>query len=405
MRRAALHNLGCKANAYETEKIGEQLAERGFEIVPFAGEAEVYVINTCSVTAIADKKSRQMIRRARRRNPQAIVAAVGCFVEGTELDLAELGCDIALGNRDKSRIVDRIEALLAQRDTADREEEPSCDSAAPGWLSGRTRGLVKIQDGCDRFCSYCIIPYLRGRSRSRPVEEIVSEVRRLCDMGVQEIVLTGIHNSSYQDGNEDLLGLCRAIDGRTEVRRLRLGSLEPHNITRESAKGFAELASLCPHFHLSLQSGSDAVLARMNRRYTTEEFAEGVALLREAFDEPGITTDVIAGFPGETEEEFEEGMAFMRRMRFSDMHVFPYSRRLGTRADAMEGQITERVKEECSEKLIALAGEMAADFGRRWEGREVEVLFETKEEIGGRTLWSGFTREYLRAFMESGEDL
>ncbi|MBR1628262.1 MAG: tRNA (N(6)-L-threonylcarbamoyladenosine(37)-C(2))-methylthiotransferase MtaB [Lachnospiraceae bacterium] len=414
MKRAALHNLGCKVNAYETEKMRKLLEKADYEIVPFSEEADVYVINTCSVTAIADKKSRQMIRRARRKNPKAIVVAAGCFAQGvSEAELAELGCDLAIGNNEKNRLIERLKEYEANAsrfllyrkerwEKGDRFEEWEEETAQN---KSRTRAFVKVQDGCDRFCSYCIIPFLRGRSRSRLVSNVITEIRRLCEAGYQEIVLTGIHVSDYASEGTDLLGLCRAIDRETDVKRLRLGSLEPNVVTEEFAKGLSELPSICPHFHLSLQSGSDTVLRRMNRRYTTAEFAEGVRLLRSSFENPAITTDVIAGFPGETEEEFLEGTVFLERMRFFEMHVFPYSRRPGTKADEMDGQISCAVKDERTAQWIALAERMSEAYRALWDGKEAEVLFERKEKVGEREQWTGFSREYVRFYHSSEEDL
>ena len=415
-RRAALHNLGCKVNAYETEKMKAMLEAGGYEVVDFAEEADVYVINTCSVTAIADKKSRQMIHRARRRNPQAIVVAAGCYVQRPELTPESLDCDIILGNDEKQMLLSRI-ARFEQDGTAQvarhdiNEAGESFEELFDGGSSeriqpaGRTRAFVKVQDGCDQFCTYCRIPYVRGRSRSRSLGSVLAEIRALCGQGYQEIVLTGIHISSYDGDGCGLIGLCEAIDRQTAVRRLRLGSLEPRIVTEDFVRRLADLPSVCPHFHLSLQSGSDTVIQRMNRKYTTADFADSVALLRRFFDNPAVTTDVIAGFPGETETEFAKGRAFLEQMQFYEMHVFPYSRREGTRAARMDGQLPNRVRQERARELIALAQRMSREYRRSWQGREVEVLFEEAETMDGIQYWSGFTREYVRVSHPSDKEL
>ena len=441
--RAALHNLGCKVNAYETEKMQRMLEESGFAVVPFTEAADVYVINTCSVTAVADKKSRQMIHRARRRNPGAVVIAAGCYVQREDVTPESLDCDLIIGNDEKHRLAELVAGMLDHKrkilekelsqnsglpeeqeafwdqearrqihrhdiNSQDEAYEELYDSAADGGQgqqSERTRAFVKIQDGCNQFCTYCIIPYVRGRTRSRSADNVIAEIQMLVGQGYKEVVLTGIHLSSYADGDAGLIDLCERIDRQTGLKRLRISSLEPRIVTEDFVRRLSALPSICPHFHLSLQSGSDTVIARMNRKYTTEEFAAGVGLLRQYFDNPAITTDVIAGFPGESEEEFVRGKAFLEEMRFYEMHVFPYSRRDGTPAAKMKGQLPNRVRQERAGELIALAGQMSEAYRASWKGRQAEVLFEEYEERGGQRIWSGFSREYVRVFVQSEDDL
>ena len=420
-RKAALHNLGCKVNAYETEAMQQLLEEAGYEIVPFHEKADVYIINTCSVTNIADRKSRQMLHRAKKQNPEAAVVAAGCYVQSAAEELkADAAVDVLIGNNRKKDLVPILEAYFAGREagTGDGQEPAQKD---PVWvedlakpssyeslridhIADHTRAFIKIQDGCNQFCSYCIIPYTRGRVRSRRPEEVEAEVRRLTARGYREVVLTGIHLSSYgldfadrQGDQPELLKLMKRLDGIEGLERLRLGSLEPRIITESFAKELAGLRTLCPHFHLSLQSGCDAVLKRMNRRYTTAEYEEGCRILRRWFDRPAITTDVIVGFPGETEEEFRQTEAFLQQIHFYEMHVFKYSRREGTRAAAMEGQLPERVKGVRSDRLLELDRKMSLEYRKCFLGDKKEVLFEEKTEIDGVPYLVGHTREYVKA--------
>jgi threonylcarbamoyladenosine tRNA methylthiotransferase MtaB len=389
MKKAALHNLGCKVNAYETEAMQQLLEAAGYEIVPFSEKADVYVVNTCSVTNIADRKSRQMLHRAKKQNPDAIVVAAGCYVQTRE-DEAKLdpAIDIILGNDKKNELVGSIEALSLTR-TAEH-----------------TRAFIKVQDGCNQFCSYCIIPYARGRVRSRAMDSVIREVERLAAQGYREIVLTGIHLSSYGvDCWDDLLHLIQMVHEVDGIERIRLGSLEPRLITEEFAVALAKMEKICPHFHLSLQSGCDATLQRMNRKYTTEEYEKGCELLRTYFDQPAITTDVIVGFPGETEEEFEETRAFLERIHFYEMHIFKYSRRKGTRADLMDNQIPEEIKTARSAELIALGERMSEEYRKRLVGSCQEVLFEELSDVGEEPMYVGYTREYVRVAAVSGESL
>jgi threonylcarbamoyladenosine tRNA methylthiotransferase MtaB len=389
MKKAALHNLGCKVNAYETEAMQQLLEAAGYEIVPFSEKADVYVVNTCSVTNIADRKSRQMLHRAKKQNPDAIVVAAGCYVQTRE-DEAKLdpAIDIILGNDMKNKLVGVIEELSLTR-TAEH-----------------TRAFIKVQDGCNQFCSYCIIPYARGRVRSRAIDSVIREVESLAAQGYREIVLTGIHLSSYGvDCGENLLHLIQMVHEVEGIERIRLGSLEPRLITEEFAAALAKMEKICPHFHLSLQSGCDATLQRMNRKYTTEEYEKGCKLLRTYFDQPAITTDVIVGFPGETEAEFEETRAFLERIHFYEMHIFKYSRRKGTRADLMDDQIPEEIKTARSAELIALGERMSEEYRKRLVGTCQEVLFEELSDVEGTPMYVGYTREYVRVAAVSDESL
>ena len=420
-KRAALHNLGCKVNAYETEAMRQLLEESGYEIVPFEPGADVYVINTCTVTNIADRKSRQMLHKARKMNPDAIVVAAGCYVEtadgGVEKDPA---IDIILGNNQKNQLVSVIRDFEQKR-AGKRAEEPSgamtkkidinhtkeYENLIIDRTENRTRADIKVQDGCNQFCTYCIIPFARGRVRSRDTQDVLQEVRALAVSGCQEIVLTGIHLSSYGvDLGEgmDLTALIEAVHEVDGISRIRLGSLEPGIVTEKFAYTLAELPKVCPHFHLSLQSGCDTVLKRMNRRYTSGEFREKCELLREAFTLPALTTDVIVGFPGETEEEFAVTEEFLRQIKLYETHIFKYSKRQGTRAAVMPDQVDEQVKALRSERLIALGEENRLAFEESWMGREAEILFEEKNTIAGKEYFTGYTKEYIRAAVLANRD-
>ena len=417
MPKAALHNLGCKVNAYETEAMQQQLEERGYEIVPFDQKADVYIINTCSVTNIADRKSRQMLHRAKKLNPEAVVVAAGCYVQVASDALKEDdSVDIIVGNYNKARLADILEEYMKDRQG---DEDGYVLDIARAWeyeelhvsrLGEHTRAFIKVQDGCNQFCSYCIIPYARGRVRSRKPEDVEAEVKGLVARGYREVVLTGIHLSSYgtehMEGSPvkggdwdsgplwDLIERIHRVEG---LERIRLGSLEPRIITREFAEKLAGLPEFCPHFHLSLQSGCDATLKRMNRHYTTEDYLRRCGILREIFDHPAIITDVIAGFPGETEEEFEETRRFLETVRFYEMHVFKYSKRQGTRAAVMEDQVSEQVKARRSDVLLELEKTMSREYRERFAGSRVSVLFEEAAEIGGKWYMMGHTPQYVRA--------
>lgn len=413
MKKAALHNLGCKVNSYETEAMQEILEQNGYEIVPFEAKADIYIINTCSVTNMADRKSRQMLHRAKKKNPDAVVVAAGCYVQaaGEEL-LQDEAVDILIGNNEKVNLPEILRAWEEEHAPGrihDMTHEKEYEELSLSRTTEHTRAYVKIQDGCNQFCSYCIIPYTRGRVRSRRITDILTEVQRLADNGYQEVVLTGIHLDSYgvdfPSGEENLLSVVREIAKIEGIRRIRLGSLEPRIMTEEFVRGLAENEKLCPHFHLSLQSGCDETLKRMNRKYNTQEFRECCERLRKYFREPALTTDVIVGFPGETEEEFETTVNFLKEIRFYETHVFKFSRRKGTRADRMDGQIPEPVKTERSEALLKLTAENSRAYRERLIGSTVEVLMEETFSSGGKNYQVGHTKEYVRVAVESGGQL
>ena len=442
-RRASLHNLGCKVNAYETEAMEQLLAAAGYEIVPFGETSDVCIINTCSVTNVADKKSRQMLHRAKAKNPDAVVVAAGCYVQAAAGELLKDGAvDIIIGNNKKKELVSILEEYFQRRakpeswkDEEHREcrkeqEDSHVIDIGSTWeyedlyisrVAEHTRAFIKVQDGCNQFCSYCIIPYTRGRVRSRRPEDVEAEVRQLAASGYREVVLTGIHLSSYgidrremgeadwleSSGDSDgskaggrgqaLLALIQRIHQIDGVERIRLGSLEPRIVTEEFARSLAKLPKVCPHFHLSLQSGCLETLKRMNRHYTPEEYLECCRRLRRVYDDPAITTDVIVGFPGETEEEFARTQRFLETVGFYEMHVFKYSRRKGTRADRMPEQVPEPVKGQRSDILLAMEADMSQDYRKRFLGRRVSVLWEEEIPINGETCMAGYTREYIRA--------
>ncbi|SHI48395.1 tRNA (N(6)-L-threonylcarbamoyladenosine(37)-C(2))-methylthiotransferase MtaB [Pseudobutyrivibrio xylanivorans] len=407
MKKAALHNLGCKVNAYETEAMEELLKKDGFTIVEFDEIADVYVINTCSVTNIADRKSRQMIHKCKKLNPTACVVAAGCYVQNFGNEVAdELGADIILGNNKKNELVDRIHDYFGNLDSNDgpimdwidiNDGNVSYENMHIEKDSEHTRAFVKVQDGCNQFCSYCIIPFARGRIRSRDIDDVVEEVTGLAANGYKEVVITGIHLSSYGNGTDynlaDLLEAIQKIDG---VERIRLGSLEPQIVTEDFAKRVSALSKMCPHFHLSLQSGCDTVLVRMNRKYTIEEYTRGVEILRKYFENPAITTDIIVGFPGETEEEFDITANYVKEIAFYELHVFAYSKRKGTKAATMPGQLTNAVKKERSAKLISIGNETTEAYRTSFIGKDLDILFEEKAVIDGKEYFIGFSREYIK---------
>lgn len=498
MKKVAFHNLGCKVNSYELDVVQQLLEKQGYITVPFEEKADIYIVNTCTVTNIADRKSRQMLHKAKGLNPEGIVVALGCYVQTDQEGCKKDECiDLAIGNNRKKDIVEILEAFLKERETvtvaeasvavAEKEAEAASEAAAMSAekkteaateaaamsaekeakaaseasstlhnekladmlqvidindgdceyenmeltkTAEHTRAYIKIQDGCNQFCSYCIIPFARGRVRSRSMEEIKKEIKGLADNGYREIVLTGIHISSYgidfeeeawklgesktkkqESGRTDyrgegkLLDLIRAIHDIPGIDRIRLGSLEPRVVTREFARSIGQLPKICPHFHLSLQSGSRTTLERMNRHYTPEEFYASVEYLREAFDRPAITTDVIVGFPGETEEEFKECKSFLEKVNFYEMHIFKYSRRRGTVADRLPNQLTEAQKTVRSGELQKLEQKMSRDFREKYVGQAVEVLFEESKEFGGKTYQIGHTVDYVKVALESPEAL
>lgn len=413
MKKAALHNLGCKVNAYETEAMQHLLEEAGYEIVPFTQKADVYVINTCSVTNMADRKSRQMLHKAKKNNPDSIVVAAGCYVQTSEKDvLNDLSVDIVIGNDRKHDLVRLLEeySLDSVNDTVDdiNDGKHDFEELFIDQTKEHTRAFIKVQDGCNQFCSYCIIPYARGRVRSRRFENVIAEVERLAANGFKEVVLTGIHLSSYGVDFEEatgLLELIQAVNAVKGIERIRLGSLEPKIVTEHFASELSKLDKICPHFHLSLQSGCDATLKRMNRKYTTKEYERGCELLRKYFVHPAITTDVIVGFPGETEEEFEQTKAYLEHIHFYEMHIFKYSKRKGTRAAVMPDQIDEQIKAARSEKLIALGHDMSKEFRKFYIGKNEEVLFEEKAVIGDIEYFVGYTKEYVKVAKKTDKNL
>lgn len=411
-RKAALHNLGCKVNAYELEAIQQMLEQQGYEIVPFAPGADIYIINTCTVTNIADRKSRQMLHKAKKMNPDAVVVACGCYVQaaGEKLE-QDSAIDLVVGNNKKKEIPAILEEYFREKEegrsgsgtwVTDMTHNREYETLSISRTAEHTRAFIKVQDGCNQFCTYCIIPYARGRVRSRRPEDVLEEVRHLAESGCQEVVLTGIHLSSYGvdlEEGQNLLALIRTIHAVDGIRRIRLGSLEPGIITEEFAEAIAALPKVCPHFHLSLQSGCDTVLERMNRRYRSEEYMEKCRLLRRVYDRPALTTDVIVGFPGETEEEFEASRAFVEEVNFFETHIFKYSRREGTRAAAMPDQIPEQEKTRRSHILLELDAQRRQEYMESFLGEEKEVLLEEKVELDGKKWWVGYTREYLKAIV------
>lgn len=413
MKKVALHNLGCKVNAYETEAMQEMLEHAGYEIVPFQEGADIYVINTCTVTNIADRKSRQMLHRARKMNPDAVVVAAGCYVQAqAEKQVIDPCIDIVLGNNKKQDLLTALQAYEEAhgdlREVIDINHTKEYENLHLTKQGEHTRAYIKVQDGCNQFCSYCIIPYARGRVRSRAKEDVVAEVTDLAKNGYQEVVLTGIHLSSYGidfENEDNLLSLIRAVHEIEGIKRIRLGSLEPRIITEEFVQAIAALPKMCPHFHLSLQSGCNETLKRMNRRYTSEEFYEKCEILRKYFEKPALTTDVIVGFPQETEEEFETTYEFLKKICFYETHIFKYSKREGTKAAVMQGQIPEQIKAKRSARLIELGEKNRRVYEESFLGKTVEVLVEEKSDVNGKEMWTGHTKEYMKIALESEKNL
>ena len=409
-KKAALHNLGCKVNAYETEAMQELLEQNGNEIVPFKEGADVYIINTCTVTNGADRKSRQMLHKARKMNPDAVVVATGCYVQARGEDIDPC-VDIVVGNNKKKDLIAILDEYYnaqhkVKKELLDINHEKEYEEMQVTHTAEHTRAYIKVQDGCNQFCSYCIIPFARGRVRSRSRDSVLDEVRTLAGNGYKEVVLTGIHLSSYGvDSGDDLLSLILAIHEVDGIERIRLGSLEPRIITEEFAKTIASLPKMCPHFHLSLQSGCNATLKRMNRRYTAEEYYEKCMLLRKYFHNPALTTDVIVGFPGETEEEFEESRAFVDKIDFYETHIFKYSRREGTKAAAMDNQVPDPVKTERSAVLLELNRKKQAAYEEQLIGTTQEVLIEEKIIRDGEEFQVGHTKEYVKIGVKNPDNL
>lgn len=447
MKNVALHNLGCKVNSYELDVMQQMLQEKGYNIVSFDEKADIYIVNTCTVTNMADRKSRQMLHRAKTLNPDSVVIAIGCYVQTGKEDVVLDECiDLAIGNNRKKDIVAIIESYLKEKGLLqapvkvdktlnnttiiDVNNTYEYEEMTLKKTAEHTRAYIKIQDGCNQFCTYCIIPYARGRVRSRRWEDIRSEIEGLVAAGYKEIVLTGIHISSYgidfeeeawkageskevmkaegrhdYSGDSKLIGLIERIHEIPGLKRIRIGSLEPRIVTEEFAKRLASLERICPHFHLSLQSGCDATLRRMNRHYTAEEYRESVKNLRKVFERPAITTDIIVGFPQETEEEFAETKAFLEKIGFFEMHIFKYSKRKGTIAASMPGQVPDPVKTIRSNELLTLEKKQSKEFRGFYQGKEVAVLFEESKQIQGKNYQVGHTVDYVKVAFETEEDL
>jgi MiaB-like tRNA modifying enzyme len=417
-KKAALHNLGCKVNAYETEAMQQMLEKNGYEIIPFKEGADIYVINTCTVTNIADRKSRQMLHKAKKMNPEAIVIATGCYAQSSkEILEVDEAIDIVIGNNKKQNLIEIINAYEEGKKQTDAVIDISCtnefEELSLENTGGHTRAYIKVQDGCNQFCSYCIIPFARGRVRSRNIAEIIKEVQRLVENGYKEVILTGIHLSSYgidikdEQGKqtEDLLSLVLTLHELKGLERIRLGSLEPRIITKEFVTITSKLEKFCPHFHLSLQSGCDETLKRMNRRYTSSEYYQTCELLREYFVKPAITTDVIVGFPGETEEEFQITKAFLEKVKLYETHIFKYSKRKGTKAADMPNQVAEQIKTKRSNLLQELNEKNQSAFEDGMMGKEVTVLLEEQVTIEGQIYNQGYTKEYVKVAVKSPIDL
>ena len=413
MKRAALHNLGCKVNAYETEAMQQLLEENGYEIVPFKEGADVYIINTCTVTNMADRKSRQMLHRAKKMNPDAIVVAAGCYVQAKEASgEIDESIDIVIGNNKKKDLIQILDGFYEKKQgqnkaVIDINHTHEYEEMHLNKTAEHTRAYIKVQDGCNQFCTYCIIPFARGRVRSRAKEDVVREVTELAANGYQEVVLTGIHLSSYgvDFENENLLSLILAVNEIEGIKRIRLGSLEPRIITEDFVKTISGLEKMCPHFHLSLQSGCDETLRRMNRRYTSEEYYEKCMLLRKYFAHLALTTDVIVGFPGETEEEFEKSKAFIDKVDFYETHIFKYSKREGTKAAVMDNQIPEQIKTARSNELLELGQKKRIKYEEQFVGTTVEVLMEEQIKIDGENYQVGHTKEYVKVALKTEANL
>jgi len=413
MRTAALHNLGCKVNAYETDAMQALLSEAGYKIVSFNEQADVYVINTCSVTNIADRKSRQMIHQAKQRNPKACLVAAGCYVQ-TSLDKAkeDEAIDIIIGNNEKNKLIPLLEEFFKGSDKVlgyrDLTHEKDFEDMILPSTAEHTRAFIKVQDGCNQFCTYCIIPYARGRVRSRDLESCLNEIRALSDRGYKEVVLTGIHLSSYGiDIDSSLIELIEKVSMIKGIERIRLGSLEPGIVTRDFMERVSKIPSFCPHFHLSLQSGCDETLKRMNRRYTCDEYFDRCNLIREYYPHGAITTDVITGFPGETEEEFNATKEYLEKINLYEVHLFKYSIRQGTPAAKMKGQLTDRIKAERSHILELDQEKRRRAFREYYIGKTVDILFEEEDVIEGKIYYVGHTMDYVKVALPlcEGQDL
>ena len=415
MRKAALHNLGCKVNSYETEAMSQLLKKAGYEIVSFQDQADVYIINTCSVTNMADRKSRQMLHKAKKQNPNAVVVATGCYVQtATEKVAQDLSIDLVVGNNRKKDIVEILNEYYAEKEAGEQVKEEyvidinhtdEYEDLEISTVTEHTRAHLKIQDGCNNFCSYCIIPYARGRIRSRTMESIKAELERLSASGFKEIVLTGINLSCYDDNGKKLIDVIEMADNVNGIERIRLGSLDPEVVTEDFVERLGKVIKICPHFHFSLLSGFDKTLKAMNRHYTSDEYYEKCQLIRKYIDNPAFTTDVIVGFPGETEEDYISSREFVKKVKFAELHVFKYSKRDGTVAAKMPNQIDEKIKTLRSEDLIKTGEELTKEFRQAKIGQDTTVLFEEKILLDNKEYWVGHTADYIKIAVPEKENL
>ena len=415
MRKAALHNLGCKVNSYETEAMTQLLKKAGYEIVSFQDQADVYIINTCSVTNMADRKSRQMLHKAKKQNPNAVVVATGCYVQtATEKVAQDLSIYLVVGNNRKKDIVEILNEYYAEKEAGEQVKEEyvidinhtdEYEDLEISTVTEHTRAHLKIQDGCNNFCSYCIIPYARGRIRSRTMESIKAELERLSASGFKEIVLTGINLSCYDDNGKKLIDVIEMADNVNGIERIRLGSLDPEVVTEDFVERLGKVKKICPHFHFSLQSGCDKTLKAMNRHYTSDEYYEKCQLIRKYIDNPAFTTDVIVGFPGETEEDYISSREFVKKVKFAELHVFKYSKRDGTVAAKMPNQIDEKIKTLRSEDLIKTGEELTKEFRQAKIGQDTTVLFEEKILLDNKEYWVGHTVDYIKIAVPEKENL
>ena len=414
MRKAALHNLGCKVNSYETEAMTQLLKKAGYEIVSFQDQADVYIINTCSVTNMADRKSRQMLHKAKKQNPNAVVVATGYVQTATEKVAQDLSIDLVVGNNRKKDIVEILNEYYAEKEAGEQVKEEyvidinhtdEYEDLEISTVTEHTRAHLKIQDGCNNFCSYCIIPYARGRIRSRTMESIKAELERLSASGFKEIVLTGINLSCYDDNGKKLIDVIEMADNVNGIERIRLGSLDPEVVTEDFVERLGKVKKICPHFHFSLQSGCDKTLKAMNRHYTSDEYYEKCQLIRKYIDNPAFTTDVIVGFPGETEEDYISSREFVKKVKFAELHVFKYSKRDGTVAAKMPNQIDEKIKTLRSEDLIKTGEELTKEFRQAKIGQDTTVLFEEKILLDNKEYWVGHTVDYIKIAVPEKENL